>query len=121
MTKTAAGKGASTFDVCVGTAGTTADTARLSFTKKKGSASADEGKVVIEAIVRSVGATGVMVGEFSMIHNLASTGHMTTAATCVNTVSAGFDMTVEDLIIGVCITSGVADAITIQQVIAEIR
>lgn len=121
MTKTADGNAASTFDVCVGTAGTTADTARVSFTKKAGSAAADEGRVVIECIVRSIGATGVMVGEFTMVHNLNTTGHMTTAATCVNTVSAAFDMTTADLIVGVCITSGAADAITIQQVIAEMR
>src|SRR5574343_294328 len=121
LAKTAAGNAASTFDVCVGTAGTTADTARVSFTKPAGSAAADEGRVVIECIVRTIGATGVMVGEFSMIHNLENTGHMTTPCTCVNTVSAAFDMTTEDLIIGVCITSGANDAITIQQVIAEMR
>jgi hypothetical protein len=121
MRKTAAGNAASTFDICVGTAGTTADTARVSFTKPAGSAAADEGKVVIEAIIRTIGATGVMVGEFTLVHNLAATGHAVIPCVCVNTVSAAFDMTTEDLIIGVCITSGAADAITIQQVIAEIR
>jgi hypothetical protein len=105
----------------VGTAGTTADTARVSFTKPAGSAAADEARVVIEAIVRTATATGVMVGEFSLTHNLENTGHMVIPCCCINTVSAAFDMTTADLIVGVCITSGAADAITIQQVIAEIR
>jgi hypothetical protein len=121
MTKTAAGVAASTFVVVVGTAGTTADTTILTFTKKAGTAAIDEGWVTIKALVRSYGATGVLVGTFTMIHELENTGHMLTPSTCVNKVSAAFDMTTADLIIGVCITSGAADAITIQQVIAEIR
>lgn len=119
MTKTAAGIAASTFDICFGTAGTTADTARISFTKPAGTAIADEGKVVIECTIRSIGATGVAVGEFSMIHNLSATGHMIIPCAVVNTISAGFDMTVVGLNVGVCITTGAGDAITIQQVISE--
>jgi hypothetical protein len=119
MTKTAAGIATSTFDVAFGTAGTTADTARLSFTKPAGTAIADEGKVTIECIIRSIGASGVAVGEFSMIHNLAATGHMLIPCAVVNTISAGFDTTVAGMNIGVCITSGSADVITIQLVQAE--
>ena len=48
MTKTGAGTALSTIDVCFGTAGTTADTARLSFTKPAGTAVADEAWVDIE-------------------------------------------------------------------------
>lgn len=120
MTKTsAAGIAASTIDICVGTLGTTGDAARVSFTKPAGTAVADEGWVEITAIVRSIGATGVMVGEFRMTHNLQITGHMVIPCACVNTISAGFDMTVVDLIVGVCITTGASDAITIQMVDAE--
>lgn len=116
MTKTAAGVAASTFDICVGTNGTTADTARVSFTKPAGTAVVDQGTVVIRAVVRSIGASGVMVGNFSMTHNLAATGHAVIPCVNVVTISGGFDMTVANLIIGVCITSGAADAITIQMV-----
>lgn len=119
LTKTAAGVAASTFDIAIGTAGTTVDTARLSFTKPAGTAVIDEGKITINAVVRTIGATGVMVGEFTMIHNLTATGHMIIPIACVNTISAGFDMTVANLFVGVCITSGAADAITIQMVQAE--
>lgn len=119
LTKTAAGTAASTFDICVGIAGTTADTARVSFTKPAGTAAVDEGKVTIEAIVRTIGATGVMVGEFTLVHNLENTGHAVTPCVVINTISAGFDMTVDDLIVGVCLTSGASDAITIQMVQSE--
>ena len=37
-----------------------------------------------------------------------------------NTVSAGFDMTIANLNVGLCLTSGAADAITIQTVLTEV-
>lgn len=120
MTKTAAGVALSTFDIAAGTLGTTGDTARLSFIKPAGTAVIDEGWVDVIATVRSIGAAGVMVGEFIMVHNLAATGHAVIPVVVVNTISAGFDMTVADLIVGLCITSGAADAITIQMVQAEV-
>lgn len=120
ITKDANGTAASTFDICFGTAGTTADTARVSFTKPAGTAVADEGWIEITAIVRGpLSASGVVVGEFRLIHNLSATGHATIPCVVVNTVSAGFDVTVASLIVGVCITSGTADNITIQMVTAE--
>ncbi len=119
MTKTGAGIASSTIDIAFGTAGTTADTARISFTKPAGTAAADEGIVIINCIVRSIGATGVAVGEFTMLHNLSATGHAVIPVVVVNTISAGFDMTVASLIAGVCITTGASDAITIQMVQAE--
>src|SRR5574343_1303030 len=64
MTKTAAGNAASTFDVCVVTAGTTANTARVAFTKPAGTNVADEAWVTITAIVRNVDTTSHIVGEF---------------------------------------------------------
>lgn len=119
MTKTAAGIAASTFDICFGTAGTVADTARVSFAKPAGTAAADEGFVDIEAVIRSVSATGVVAGTFKMDHNLAATGHATIPTVTVTTVSGAFDLTVDQLIAGVCLTSGAADAITVELVTAE--
>lgn len=119
MTKTAAGTAASTFDIAFGTAGTTADTARVSFTKPAGTGVIDEGTVTINAIVRGpIGASGVVVGQFNMTHNLSATGHATIPSVDVNTVSAAFDVTTPTNI-GICINSGTADAITIQLVFAE--
>lgn len=120
MTKTGAGVATSTIDVRFGTAGTTADTARLTFTKPAGTAVIDEGWVEINCTIRTIGATGVVVGQFNMIHNLQITGHMVIPCASVNVVSAGFDMTVANLIAGLVITTGASDAITIQFVQAEL-
>jgi hypothetical protein len=120
MTKTAAGTAASTFDIAFGTAGTTADTARVSFTKPAGTAVADEAWVTITAVVRGpLSASGVVSGEFILIHNLSATGHAVIPCVVVNTISGAFDVTVANLIVGICLTSGTADAITIQQINAE--
>lgn len=124
ITKTAAGTASSTFDIAVGTAGTTADTARVSFTKPAGTAAVDVGRIVIEAIVRGpLSASGVMVGNFQLTHTGGATGllgHSVNVSNVVNTVSGTFDVTVASLFVGVCITTGASDAITIQMVTAEV-
>lgn len=120
MTKTAAGTATSTFDVAFGTAGTTADTARVSFTKPAGTAAADEGFVYIELLVNSVSSTGVVSGTFTLIHNLAATGHAQIPCVVSRVASSAFDNTSESLNIGLCITTGASDAITINQVTAEL-
>lgn len=120
MTKTAAGISASTFDIAVGTNGTTADTARVSFTKPAGTGAVDTARVIIECICRGpLSASGVFVGTFQMTHNLAATGHAVIPCVNVTTVSAAFDVTTANLIVGLCITSGTLDAITIQMVYGE--
>lgn len=120
MAKTGAGTATSTFDIAVGAAGTTADTARVSFTKPVGTAVADEAVVTIDAVCRAVSNTaGVLVGEFVLVHNLAATGHATIPVVVVNTISANFDNDNNDLYVGVCLTSGAADAITVEWLEAE--
>ncbi len=120
MAKTAAGTAASTFDIAVGAAGTTADTARVSFTKPAGTAAADEGVVAIDAVCRAISNTaGVLVGEFVLVHNLAATGHAVIPVVVVNTISANFDNNDNDLYVGICLTSGAADAITVEWLNAE--
>jgi len=121
MAKTAAGTATSTFDIAVGAAGTTADTARVSFTKPAGTAAADEGVVTIDAGVRAVsGTVGKLVGEVVLVHNLAATGHAQIPVVAVNTISASFDNDDNDLYVGVCITTGAADVITIEYLDAEV-
>jgi hypothetical protein len=119
FTKDANGTATSTFDICFGTAGTTADTARVSFTKPAGTAAADVGQVTITAVVRSVGTAGVVVGNFQMTHNLSATGHAQIPCVVVNTISSGFDTTTAGMIVGICLTSGAADNITVELVTAE--
>lgn len=122
MTKTGAGTATSTIDMCFGTAGTTADTARLSFTKPAGTAVADDAFVVVEAVVKAISATvGVVAGALRLVHNLAATGHAVIPCVVVPITSGSFDNTSESLKIGLCITTGAADAITITQISAELE
>jgi hypothetical protein len=119
ITKDANGSAASTFDIAFGTSGTTTDTARVSFTKPAGTAAADVGQVTITAVVRSIGAAGVVVGNFQLTHNLAATGHAQIPCVVVNTISSGFDTTTAGMIVGLCLTSGAADNITVELATAE--
>lgn len=120
MTKTAAGTAASTFDIAVGTTGTTTDVAKVSFAKPAGTAAIDEGLVEVECVVKAIGAAGVLVGEFTLIHNLAATGHATIPCVVVSTIATGVDLTASGLILGLCLTTGAADAITIDFVEADL-
>lgn len=121
-TKSAAGTAACTFEVCFGTAGGTADTARVSFVKPAGTAAADDAWISIDCIVRGpLSGSGVVVGTFRLIHNLSATGHATIPCVILNTVSGAFDVTVASLIAGVAFTAGAAEAYTIQQVNGMIR
>lgn len=114
LTKTAAGTAASTFDVAAGTAGTTGDAAVVSFTKPAGTAAADEGTIDIEAVVKTAGASGVVLGNFAMVHNLASTGHMVIPCASVETTSSTTNLATPTFV-ELCITTGAADAVTINQ------
>lgn len=119
MTKSAAGIAAATFDIAFGTAGTTADTARVSFTKPAGTAVADVGQVIVTAVCRGpVGASGVVAGHFNLVHNLAATGHAVIPVVDVTTVSAAFDITTPTNV-GLCLTGGASDSMTLQLVITE--
>jgi hypothetical protein len=116
MTKTAAGSASSTIDIAFGTAGTTADTAQVSFTKPAGTAASDEAFCEVECVIKTINAsTGVAIGEFTMGHNLSATGHATIPFVAVNTTSGSFN-TVSPTFVGLCITTGASDAITINQV-----
>ena len=119
MSKTAAGTVANTFDVRVGTNGTAADTSRLSFAMSTETAAADTAVVTITATVRSVSSTSTWAGNYSMLHNLSTTGFDSAlSAKTINVTSGTFDDTTAGLKVGVSITTGASYALTIQQVIA---
>lgn len=119
MTKTAAGTAAPTWIVRVGTAGTTADTARLTFTGPAQTAAVDTGFVEITAILRNVGASGVLVGGLILNHNLATTGFANVGSPTLQVTSVGFDTTVTGTIIGVSVNPGASGVWTHQVVKAE--
>lgn len=122
VTKTAAGSATSSIDIGFGTtANASGLTSRVAFTKPAGTAAADEGFFEIQAIVRGpISASGIVVAEMTMIHNLAATGHAQIPCVVVNTVSSAFDVTTAGLIVGVMYTAGASDSLTIQQVTAEV-
>lgn len=116
LTKTAAGTAASTIAVSLGILGTVADAVALSFTKPAGTAAVDEGFAEIDVICRSVNETAqtaVFTGEFRLVHNLAATGHATIPVVVVNAVSGAVALA-EAQIFAVSITTGAADAVTIE-------
>ena len=119
ITKTAAGTAAATFDIAFGTAGTTADTAEVSLSTTAGTGAVDTAQFDIEAQVQSVNAsTGVVVGGFKMVHNLAATGFSTLPANVASAASSGFNDTTPTYA-GICITNGTSDAWTINSVSCE--
>jgi hypothetical protein len=121
ITKSTAGTGTPTFNVRIGTAGTTSDTSRLLFTwPAANTAVADEMKVEIIATWRTVGSgtTAVIEGNLSAWHRLTTTGFGGTALgqyIPLNTLSSGFDSTTSNLIAGLSVNPGTSGAWTIRQ------
>lgn len=118
-TKTGAGTATSTIDIAVGTAGTTADGATISFTKPAGTGVIDEAWFDIEVVVKTLSATvGVISGVMRMVHNLSATGHAQIPVVVVQNTYSTLNTTTPTYF-GVCITTGASDAITINQCTAE--
>ena len=125
MVKTAAGTAAGTVIVRVGTAGTTADTARLTFTWGAGTAAVDTGIYGVIVHFRSVGAgtSAVLVGYVQLDHHLAATGLTATGAAGTGVLlvtSGGFDSTVANLVIGASYNGGASFSGTNTVVEAEL-
>lgn len=126
LTLTAGAAVTDTIDVAFGSTGTVADTARISFTKPAGTAVADEAIVEVEAIVISVSATGVVLGELKADHGLAATGFATIPVVVQKVASAGFPndgsgqaVPGAPMTVGLCYTSGAAVAQVVNWVTAE--
>jgi len=117
MTKTAAGIATPNIYVRFGTAGTTADTARLTFTGTVQTAATDTGMITITATVSVVGASGVVRGGFHQTHTNTTTGLMNVARPRVLTATSGtFDNTSGSLIAGISVQPGTAGVWTFQVV-----
>jgi hypothetical protein len=118
--KTAAGTATSSIKIVGGAHGTTADATMLTFTKSAGTAAADEGIFEVEAIVTAISSTaGAMTGEYRMTHNLTATGHSTLAADAVTDAATNIDTSNDVAFVGLVITTGAADALTIHYCTAE--
>jgi hypothetical protein len=115
-TKTAAGTAANSIDVRIGTAASTADTSRLSFSLGAGTAIADNALIEIWAQMRTVGSgtTAVIAGMCKAGHNLSTTGWFVIPVVSPTPIaSAGFDSTVASLKVGLSLTTGASMAATI--------
>lgn len=121
ITKSTAGTGTPVWTIVVGTNGSTADTIRVTFTHSTADTGvADRCVVRINAVMRAVGASGVMAGIFEKNHIIVgATGFSTPASTQVeqlSTVSSTFDTTTASNIVGVCVNAGTAGAWSIETV-----
>ena len=124
ITKTAVGVAVWSIDVCFGTAGSTSDTARLTFSVPAGSAAVDNGWVTIDVVVRGpLSSSGIVAGHTQITKNSSVTTGLFITGNIVGfndtQISSTFDVTTANLIAGVCITPGASAAYTIQLVTAE--
>lgn len=121
ITKAAVGTGTPTLNVRFGTAGTTADTSRLSFTwPAANTAVADEMKLTFHVKFNSVGSgtSAVLEGAVTAEHRLTTTGFGGTgqgANIFINTTGAGFDSTVANSILSISINSSTGGTWLIRQ------
>lgn len=121
ITKTAAGTATPVFNVRTGTAGTTADTARLTYTSVAQTAVVDTGFLEVMATFRAVGASAVLASWLRFDHDLASTGFANaTRGFQGQAVSGTFDSTTASMGIGVSMNGGTSAAWTVQQCTVEL-
>jgi len=118
-----AGTATPAFNIRIGAAGTTADTARLTITLGAQTAVADTAYIKVLVTCRSVGVAGVLQGAVWLQHNLAATGFATTPAgfSLVEGTSAGFDNTaLGGQFIGLSVNPGASGAWVVNQVLQKI-
>lgn len=121
MTKTAAGVAAPTWIIRVGTAGSVADAAVVTFTGPAQTAAIDAGFVEVTAVLRNVGASGILAAGLILNHNLAATGFANIGSPTLQVTSAGFVTTTAGLVVGISVNPGSAGVWTHQVVIAEMQ
>jgi hypothetical protein len=120
VSKTAAGTATPIIQIRIGTAGSTADTSRCSFTFGAGTAVADTGAFVATGVFRTVGSgTSAVLQGLCQLDALATTGFSSTSKSVLAT-SGGFDSTVANSIIGLSVNGGTSASWTVQLVDAEL-
>ena len=125
--KTGAGVATPIYSIRIGANRSTADTARLALTGPAQTAVADIGTLMIQAVVRSVGASGVIQATAFWSHRgtaanttTSGTGFANDSTGHVEATSAGFDTTTAaGSYIGLSVNSGTAGVWTVTQVRSE--
>lgn len=121
VTKTAAGTATPIFSVRFGTNGSTADTARNTFTGVAQTAATDTGTFEIRLVIRSVSATATVHGVLNFEHFNTTTGFANKAqAQIIQNTSATFDNTSASLIVGLSVNPGASGVWTFEQMTTEI-
>lgn len=122
-TKTAAGVAAWSLIARFGTAGTTADTARVTFTQVTNvqTAAVDAGTWEVRLIVRGpISGSCIVAGVCEFQHHLSTTGWSTVGnADAYQVTSSAFDITVAGMIVGLSFAPGAATVATFQVVSSE--
>ena len=123
VTKTAAGVATPIISVRIGTAGTTADTARNTLTFAAQTAVADDGQFTVNVTFRSVGSgtSAVTQAYGTVAHRLSITGLSTDVTGMKTSTSAGFDSTVANSIIGLSVNGGASASWTVTNTICELK
>jgi len=120
LTKTAAGVATPIFNLRFGTAGSTADTSRATFTFLAQTAVVDQGYAEIQVLIQTVSVTGTIHASVNFEHKLATTGFATAAQVQMfESTSAAFDLTVANLKIGLSVNPGTAGVWTFQTATIE--
>jgi hypothetical protein len=124
VTKTAAGTATPIVTVRIGTAGSTADTARNTITFNAGTAAVDAGRFSLTVVFRTVGSGSSAVTQAVCSLNkgaTATTGLVNLVGQAVVNTSAGFDSTVAALGIGASLNGGASASWTVTQVLAALE
>lgn len=117
FSKTAAGTAAPAFTIRVGTAGTVSDTAASAYSAfGAGTAVIDQGWCDIEAIVRTIGASGIIQSTIRLDHNLQTTGITNVQVQVKQYTSGAINLTTAGLIIGLSCNPGAGTTFTFQNV-----
>lgn len=120
LSKTAAGTAANTFFFRVGTNGTVADSALLTFTLPIGTAVVDVGFVEILITIRGpLSGACIAQGVLKMVHNLAATGLSTLPCVIITNTSSTFNATTASLKASLSCTTAASTVLTFQQIVAE--
>jgi hypothetical protein len=111
--KTAAGTAAPIISIRFGTAQSTADTARLTFTLRAQTAAADEGIFDVEVIFTAAGATATLGGIAFARHRQTTTGFQNAVTGEQVSTGAAFDSTVASSYIGASVNGGTSASWTV--------
>lgn len=114
VSKTNVGTATPIIQVRTGTAGTTSDTSRITFTWGAGTAAADRAEVEIDVLFVADGATAVLRGKANATTNLTTTGWSNAVKALQPADSAAFDATVANLLIGLSYNAGASGAHTLE-------